>query len=393
MSRKGFINLPILAGILTLIAVISIGGYFWVNKKTQETPNPVPNVIVEPEPQPVIETLPVTPTPPKPASPPSVTLLYPNGGEILYSGNTYSIKWKSTLKTGEISFYLRPNSDKNCYKFIGKSPVSAGIYSWVVDPYYFKYVCGNGNAESSGDFQIYADLDDRGTIWDYSDSSFMISGIEISFPPHGDHFGVPAIQSITPNIGSSGSQVTAKGLRFDSANNVVRFGDAIMTDVPAESESSLTFVVPSLPPDAYAVKIGNAYHSGYSAVTFYLDVSPPEITLPKGAENWKAGGNYLITWQAAGYDGDISLYFVPKSNLKNLCFIGKTLATANRLELPLQKSIACNGMGSTGPGLNNAKYLTAGEYFVYALMDIADYKDAIFSHGAIRLTGEFKVSE
>ncbi|MEK9129897.1 MAG: hypothetical protein AAB526_00630, partial [Patescibacteria group bacterium] len=91
---------------------------------------------------------------------PSVTVLSPNGGEILEFNKPYDIAWKAFNLTGMGNIYLEQN-DSMAIIIAENIDLSLGKYSWTA-------------AMTGGNLKIYVGLKDR-SVFDRSDLSFSVT--------------------------------------------------------------------------------------------------------------------------------------------------------------------------------------------------------------------------
>jgi len=102
--------------------------------------------------------------PPDPA--PQVTVLDPNGGETLYAGETYAIRWQATDNVGVTSVDLTYSTDGGAtYPYvIATGEANDGTYDWVVAP----------TATAQCRIKIAAHDGDGNSAEDVSDADFTI---------------------------------------------------------------------------------------------------------------------------------------------------------------------------------------------------------------------------
>lgn len=122
-----------------------------------------------------------------------------------------------------------------------------------------------------------------------------------------------------------------------------------------------------------------------------------QIINPNLGEKWTVGSNFVIEWKSQNATGNVSLYFTPATNKKNLCFIGRTSVSAGRFPLTLKSDYRCiggpvvvesGGSGSASSG-DNARYVHGGEYYVYAMLE--DGSGADYSDRPVNLIGGFAI--
>lgn len=111
--------------------------------------------------------------------PPTLTLTAPNGGEVVYAGNTYDIDWTSSYYTGTVDIEY---FDGSTYTTIADNEVDDGTYSYTIPASItpgttYKIRVSNDMSaptisdESDADFEIkgpiyvYGNLNDAGGAW------------------------------------------------------------------------------------------------------------------------------------------------------------------------------------------------------------------------------------
>ncbi len=93
------------------------------------------------------------------SNPREITVISPNGGEVLYKNNFYRIKWKSNRLQGNVRIALYKNGAFLGY--IASNQQKNGSFLWRA------HVLGNG-------FKIKIDSTANHSIFDFSDSPFSI---------------------------------------------------------------------------------------------------------------------------------------------------------------------------------------------------------------------------
>ena len=106
----------ILIGIIILTGVIGI--FYWQKKETKPSP----------------QLTPVTPTSPPPTeipTEPSITVLYPNGGEKWTLGQSYKVRWKSVGVEKVNVLLIDHRAPESCY--LNYSPINAEKGEFVIE--------------------------------------------------------------------------------------------------------------------------------------------------------------------------------------------------------------------------------------------------------------------
>jgi hypothetical protein len=101
---------------------------------------------------------------------PRVQVIIPNGGEIWYMGQTYSIEWSATNPGGDdsllnIDIWYSKNSGQTWFYLVAENLPNAGVYDWTIpiDP---------NLATTQGRIKVLATNPEGLSGWDMSDCDF-----------------------------------------------------------------------------------------------------------------------------------------------------------------------------------------------------------------------------
>jgi hypothetical protein len=230
---------------------------------------------------------------------PSMTVLYPNGGETFSVGATMNISWTATgLSGGNIS--ISYSYDGHNWSKIAVLDSAARSHQWIVP---------DSPSANCSVFVGYSHPgDEQWSVSDRSDSSFAIQS---SGAPGG-----PTILVTSPNGGENwkiGSQQTvtwtASGLT--SGDLGIEYWDGLNWSTVvtrlALSARSYTWTVPNAPTSLCHLMVRNGSDGQWTVddisdqhLTISIEGSSLELTSPGGGENWKIGSQQTIAWTASG---------------------------------------------------------------------------------------------
>ncbi|TSC95078.1 MAG: hypothetical protein CEN87_90 [Parcubacteria group bacterium Licking1014_1] len=255
----------------------------------------------------------------------SITVLSPNGGEVLTTGQDYTIKWNSygIPSYQNVKIELGYNHNDPTYAagnyfedwIVEKTP-NTGSYTWSVPEFY-------GVGLNSSSFRVKISYSSG--VVDYSDANFTIK-IGVSNPT--------LIINPGPIAGAnykSGDKITInwspKEEDFSYSLNLLKKSDSSFTRwatlYPVFSngliQSYYWEVLSGLSGNDYYLRVetsktASRENIGYSQVFSIVNNSTqPSITVisPNGGERWTEVNTYTITWNASYHVGqkliDISL--------------------------------------------------------------------------------------
>jgi hypothetical protein len=210
---------------------------------------------------------------------PTVTVVYPNGGETFGVGKTEVIKWRSNSITSvKLEYSINSGSS---WTTIATSSASTGSYSWIIP---------NVN---SNQCRIRISDASRAAIYDVSDTVFSISS---------------KLQLVSPNGGESWQAGSSHKIEWESANitNVqlaysTNNGTSwiSMTSVSAAT-GSYTWTVPSYTSNQCKIKVSDASNSTtYDLSDSTFTISSLDLKSPNGGESYTVGATQTVTWTSA----------------------------------------------------------------------------------------------
>lgn len=237
-----------------------------------------------------------------------VTILSPNGGEILYPANVQIIRWsvKDSESTDQVTIeYSTQNGADGSWKTIG---TVTGItqYSWTIP-------CAISNS-----VRIKVSVSRSGSSsFDISDGSFTISSsqstLNVISPNGGETLYGGDICEIKWS-GSSSCDITGVSISFSSDG-----GSSWSSTISGIANTgTYQWTVPNIITTQGKIKVSLTTTDGSiiedtSDTAFEIRNSIPVVRVisPKGAERWETGSQQSITWNATDTDGiaAVSLYY------------------------------------------------------------------------------------
>src|SRR3989338_8253266 len=212
----------------------------------------------------------------------TITVTNPNGGEVLYSCQNYTVTWNTT---GSLSNYYTIDYSLDggtIWASVTSNYLSTnGQFSWTVPP-----VQSNTCLIRIRDAQ-------NGTILDQSNAFFTINiPVTLLAPNGGEVLQGGNVQTITWNgVGTSNSYNL-----YYSTNNGASW-TTIVTNL-ATMTGTYNWTVPNIPSTACLIRVRDAVTAcmvDESNAVFTITPDDPILLTPNGAENWYPGCQYNIT--------------------------------------------------------------------------------------------------
>jgi len=228
---------------------------------------------------------------------PSVTVVHPNGGELLGIGSTDAVRWNASDNIGVDSISIFYSTDAGTsWDTVSTGETNDGEYSWLIP---------NTPSESS---LVWITAFDRSALVgaDTSDSFFTI----------GDDVN-PLVNVVYPNGGESlvpGVTDTIRWLAWDANGidsvNIYYTTDAGLSWIDIShgepNDSNYVWLIPNTPSDSCRVRVevfdpaGNPGSDESNSFFRIVDNEPPDVTVvfPNGGEQWEVGDVHQIEWVA-----------------------------------------------------------------------------------------------
>jgi hypothetical protein len=226
----------------------------------------------------------------------SITITNPNGGEVLYSCDVYTIKWTTV---GSLSNYYNIDYSLNggsTWASIATNYLSTNKeFTWTVP-----------NAQSSACLVRVSDAQ-NGTIVDQSNANFTIHiPITVTSPNGGEVLQGGNMHTITWN-----AQGTSNSYDIFYSTN----GGTTWTTIVSNYSTLSGFydwLVPNIPSTQVLVRVRDRVQTcrtDQSNNVFTIIADTPELTSPNGGETWYPGCSNTITWNAATFYSTVRLEY------------------------------------------------------------------------------------
>jgi hypothetical protein len=250
-------------------------------------------------------------------TPPQVTVVRPNGGEVFYVGTQDTIKWIATDNVGvdTVSIYYSVDGGGTYPYTVATGEPNDSTYVWTVP----STLSDNCKVKVAA----YDVFSNEGS--DTSDSPFTIAPPDVT---------PPQVTVVRPNGGEvfyAGSQDTIKWVATDnvgvdsvsiyySMDGGATFPYTVATSEP--NDSTYIWTIPGTLSDSCRVKVvaydaalnqGSDTSDNNFTIAPPPDVTPPQVTVvrPNGGEVFYAGSQDTIRWVATDNVGveSVSIYY------------------------------------------------------------------------------------
>ncbi|MGB8317538.1 MAG: Ser-Thr-rich GPI-anchored membrane family protein, partial [Ignavibacteriaceae bacterium] len=248
------------------------------------------------------------------SSPPSITVVVPNGGETWQVGSSQTIYWNSYL-VSNFKVEYSTNSGANWINIVS-STSSYGSYDWKIP-----------NTPSTK-CKIRISDPSNSSVNDQSDEVFTISSqptpsITVTSPNGGENWQVGSSHNIT------WTSTSVVNVKIEYSTN---YGSNWLSIVSSTaSDGSYTWTIPNTPSTNCSVKISDSSNSSVSdesinVFTISTKTTPTiSVSSPKGGENWQVGSSHNITWTS----NDVSNVKIEYSTNNGTNWIGIVSSTSS----------------------------------------------------------------
>ncbi|NUN07635.1 MAG: T9SS type A sorting domain-containing protein [Ignavibacteriaceae bacterium] len=224
----------------------------------------------------------------------NITVLAPNGGELIQAGTNYSVTWNSTTSVQNVKIEYTTDNGTNWTSIINSTAAAGGNYTWQVPA---------GLASSS----MLVRISDAATallITDQSDNVFSVSSIQLTAPNGGEYLAVGSTKQITWNNGPGIANVRLD-YSIDNGSNWI----LIANNISAGSQN-YNWTVPNNSSSSVRVRISDASNASiYDLSDTTLKIGFVTVTAPNGGETWQVGRTRNITWNASSNISNVALYY------------------------------------------------------------------------------------
>ncbi|MCX6149158.1 MAG: hypothetical protein NTX22_01390 [Ignavibacteriales bacterium] len=233
----------------------------------------------------------------------SLALLNPNGGEVLFVGKMFDVKWTSTgISNVKIEFSTNNGSTWNI--ITAGTVADSGKFEWSPIPNFPSIACLLKISDTGSD-----------TLFDVSNSSFTITlaqTLKVTSPIGNEIWSSNSSQIIT----WYSQQVSDVKIEYTTNNGVE------WATIAASTPSNGFYIwnpVPITNSTNAKVRISDAvdgYPSAESDTVFTITPQPNIVVIsPNGGEYWLSGSSNYIKWTSAG-GGNVPNGAIKKTNLK-----------------------------------------------------------------------------
>ncbi|SHI61951.1 Por secretion system C-terminal sorting domain-containing protein [Tangfeifania diversioriginum] len=219
---------------------------------------------------------------------PDITVISPNGNELLYTGSNYTIQWNSSNVTGSIQIDLY-KSNTNIQR-LASSASNTGTY-----PFNPSSSLTNGN-----DYRIGISAM-NGSVWDFSDSYFSIISIN------------PQV-AVSPTSGSDGTTFTQTGSGFTPGGTATLYFDgpdgatSLTKSVNSSGEYTNTWTCDACPDGDYSYYAkDNSSNKTSNTVPFSVFTASPQVAV--SPTSGSDGTTFTQTGSGFTPGGTATLYF------------------------------------------------------------------------------------
>jgi hypothetical protein len=221
----------------------------------------------------------------------SITVTYPNGGEVVRAGTLQTLSWTSTGDIANVKIEFSPDNGSNWGTLFNSVP-NTGSYSGIIP----------SDTPPSGNCLVRISDAVDGSPVDTSNSTFTILPalpINVIYPAGGENYtlGVDTIPITWTTSGITGDvKITLR--KSDGSGGYV-----VIESIPCDA-GSYNYPIPvDVEPFSYFIKIKDG---GVSDTSDIFTISEPgvedslTVTSPNGGESRRAGDPITITWTTVG---------------------------------------------------------------------------------------------
>lgn len=233
---------------------------------------------------------------------PSVSVSYPNGGEVLYIGMVYKIQWSTTGQVGDIKIEYSTDDGTN-WKVIESGVTNSGSYNWTI-PDEESAVCRIRISESTDD-----------NPFDISDNTFEIAQpfIELSSPNGGEVLK----SGFNHYISWQGEGFTGDVRIEYSIDNGVNW--AVIVDSTA-NDGSHSWTVPNNPSVNCKVRVSEVTNSNpfdESDAAFEIEFGTAIQDQDKTPNKFNGSFNIVPNPANNGFDQKVSFILISTESMKD----------------------------------------------------------------------------
>lgn len=217
----------------------------------------------------------------------TLTVVSPNGGEILTAGNNQIMTWTSSGSIAAVKLEYSLNGGGN-WTTISASTNNTGSFNWALPA-----------TESSAALIRISDASNS-AIFDISNGPFTIistTSLTLTSPNGGESWFIGSHQIITWTSTSSIAAVKLEYTLDDGLNWIFIVNST-------SNDGSQNWIVPATPSTSARIRISDVSNGSTLDVSnnvfAIVNDATLNLTSPNGGEAWTAGSSHFITWLSTG---------------------------------------------------------------------------------------------
>ncbi|RKY38312.1 MAG: hypothetical protein DRP72_02010, partial [Candidatus Omnitrophota bacterium] len=226
----------------------------------------------------------------------ALTLNAPNGGEILYVGDPYTITWTRTGSIPAVKLEYSTNSGSSYdYLIVASTDASVGSYSWTVPDAIGTHL------------RVKVTDTSNSTVFDTSDTDFTIKGkLKLNSPDGGETWIVGDSQTITWTPTGTINNVKLE-YSTDGGNT---YAYTIVDSTPGMT-GSYSWTIPDSIGTNLKVRVSDASDpSVYDESDNVFEIKGSlTLVAPNGGEVWGVGTTQSISWTKTGSISTIAIKY------------------------------------------------------------------------------------
>ncbi|MFH1698793.1 MAG: hypothetical protein ABH882_07025 [Candidatus Omnitrophota bacterium] len=225
----------------------------------------------------------------------SLTLLAPNGGDVLNVGDTYNITWSKVGSIENVNLSYSTDNGLTYPNYLATLDATGGMYPWAV------------NDSISRNIRVKVSDSSDPIVNDTSDSNVTIRGVLRIISPNGnERWDVLSHHNITWNTTGSISTVNITY----STDGGASYNRTIISSIAAVP-SVYDWEVPDTISSLVKVKVSNLADGNVFDVSDDNANIVGKLTLssPDGGEVWAVGSSQTISWTKVGSFSNITLSY------------------------------------------------------------------------------------
>ncbi len=221
-----------------------------------------------------------------------VQVVFPNNGELLNAGKTYTIQWTNSSSVSNVKIELSTDNGSNWVPIVDNTPAD-GSYDWAI----------SSTITSDKCLIRISDAQSNLSISDVSDNVFVIDALILTSPNGGESFQIGSTQAIT---WQSVSSITNVKLEF----SVDGGGWNLIANNVAANLGTYNWTIPNSPSDSVLVRVSDPNNSSFSDISSSsFRISDVRLTQPNGGEKWQAGSSKNIIWTNTVNVDSVDLFY------------------------------------------------------------------------------------